>query len=596
MKHNLVHLLPVVRPKNAGTVARCCVSAVMAVMTIAAAASTVQFKPAQSYAVGADPVAVAIGDLNKDGNADLAVLNSGSNNVTILLGKGDGTFQSGSSFAAGIPADSTLIPTIAIGDFNGDGKVDLAVLVPPDGNTAPGEVHILMGNGDGTLQAPIVMTLEPNVTVVAVADFNGDKKADLVANLSDANGNATGIEVLPGNGDGTFQTPKTVVTGAESVLTVADLNSDGMPDLAISSSNTVQILLGQGDGVFSPGGQAVLTAQFSGTAAWAADLSGDGNVALIVESSFWHAAGFNLDVSQHVSVFLRDGSGRFGAEQVVLTGGESATELGLESNTLLTDVAIGDFNGDGNLDIVGRANNYIRFKSNGTVFEVTLGDGTGKFVASVTPGDLTGPGLSAADLNGDQLADFIVLDSANNNINVILNATPGCAMSASTMSLTATAGEQITDTLSVTGVNGFASTLQLSCQVTGPTPVPTCSLSPASISAGASPSTSTLTISVPGTSASVLSPRSGLPLQPLYALVLPVALVGLGVQRKRLDPRYKRWLLGASLATAALLCTACGGGTSGSMTPVHQATSYTVQVTAASDTLTKTTQISLNVQ
>lgn len=571
---------------------KCGIAGLLVFMTLAASASTVQFKPAQSYAVGTNPTSVAVGDLNGDDKPDLAVLNSGSNNVTILLGKGDGTFQCGGSFAAGIPADSTVIPTIAIGDFNGDGKVDLAVLVPPDGNTAPGEVHILMGNGDGTLQAPIVMTLEPNVTVVAVADFNGDKKADLVANLSDGSGNATGVEVLLGNGGGTFQTPKTVVTGQQSAITVADLNNDGMPDLVISSSNTVQILLGQGDGVFSPGGQAVLTAQFSGTAAWAADLSGDGNLALIVESSFFHAAGFNVDDQQHVSVFLRDGSGRFGAEQVVLTGAEFATELGLESNTLLTDVAIGDFNGDGNLDIVARANNYVRSKSNGIVSEVAFGDGTGKFVAYVSPGD-PGPGLSAADLNGDQLTDFIVLDSANNSIDVILNANPAFAMSASTMSLTATAGEQVTDTLSLTGVNGFSSSLQLSCHVTGPAPAPTCSLSPASITAGASASTSTLTIEVP-TTAALVSPHTRL-LPPVYALALPFAFVGLGFRRKRVDPRYKLRLLTASLATAALMCAACGGGSSNTQS-VHQPQSYTVQVTAASDSLTKAMQISLTVQ
>ena len=85
-------------------------------------------------------------------------------------------------------------------------------------------------------------------------------------------------------------------------------------------------------------------------------------------------------------------------------------------------------------------------------------------------------------------------------------------------------------------------------------------------------------------------------MQPLYALAFPFALVGLGFGRKRVDPRFKLWLLTAYLATAALLGTACGGGSSGSMTKVRQATSYTVQVTAASDTLTKTTQISMNVQ
>ena len=149
--------------------------------------------------------------------------------------------------------------------------------------------------------------------------------------------------------------------------------------------------------------------------------------------------------------------------------------------------------------------------------------------------------------------------------------------------------------MSLTGVNGFSSTLQLSCQVVGPAPAPTCALSPASLTAGASASTSTLTIAVPATAALASPYTRRLP--PVYALALPFAFVGLGFRRKRVDPRYKRWLLGASLATAALICTACGGGGGNSNTQsVHQATSYTVHVTAASDSLTKTMQISLTVQ
>jgi hypothetical protein len=202
----------------------------------------------------------------------------------------------------------------------------------------------------------------------------------------------------------------------------------------------------------------------------------------------------------------------------------------------------------------------------------------------------------AADLNGDQLADIVALDSANNNIDILLNATPAFSFAASTNSLTANGGEQVTDTLSLTGVNGFSSNLQLSCQVVGPAPAPTCSLSPASITAGASSSTSTLSISVPGASAALVSSPIGRGLQPFYGLAVPFAFVGLGFRRKRVGPWYKLWLPTAFVATAVLLCTACGGRVRGSMTPAHQATSYTVQVTAASDTLTKTIQISMNVQ
>lgn len=591
MKPNLVHLWGVPTPKNTGIVTRCGVSVLMAFMTMAAAASTVQFKPVQSYTVGKNPASVAVGDFNGDGKPDLAVLNSGSNNVSILLGKGDGTFQAGGSFPAGIPADSAVIPTIAIGDFRGDGKPDVAVLFPPDGDSAPGEVHILFGNGDGTLQSPIVMTLEPNEAVVAVADFNEDKKADLVANLADASGNPTGVEVFLGNGDGTFQTPKIVVTGQESALIVADLNNDGKPDLAVGLSGAVQIMSGKGDGTFSSAGQASLTTGFTAGLAWTADLNDDGNQDLIVYSAARVQSTCGIFhnpctvTEEHMSVFLGKGGGSFAAEQIVATG-SACSEWCFYG---LTYHGAGDFDGDGKPDIA--ASQKVQF---GMSFAIDPGNGDGTFASPIGfPFPTAITASVVADVNGDQLADIIALDPANNSIDVLVNVTPTFSMTASVNQLTANPGEQVTDTMALAQVNGFSSTIQLSCQVTGPAPAPTCSLSPAGIAVGASTSTSTLTVSVPATSARLDSPPSGLYLRPLYALAFPFAFVGLGFRRKRTDPRLKTWLLGASLVTA-LMCTACGGGNSNTQS-VHQPQSYMVRVTASSESLTRTSQISVTV-
>jgi hypothetical protein len=134
--------------------------------------------------VGADPASVAIGDFNGDGRADLAVANAGGS-LSILLGNGDGTFRAAGSFAAGAGAYS-----VAVADFNGDGKADLAVT-----SFSGGSVGILLGNGDGTFQPVMNNPVGTKPQSVVVGDFNGDGKADLaVTNFYGGN-----LSVLLGN-------------------------------------------------------------------------------------------------------------------------------------------------------------------------------------------------------------------------------------------------------------------------------------------------------------------------------------------------------------------------------------------------------------
>ena len=196
-------------------------------------AATTGFKAAVNYAVGADPRAVAFGDFNSDGKPDLAVVNAGNANaeldpgsVSILLGNGDGTFQIASSLAAGRNPVS-----IAVDDFNGDGRPDLAVGNASDG----GSVSILLGNGDGSFQPAKSVILEGFVASLAVADFNGDLRPDLVVLLVPSSATMT---VLLVNGDGTFAAGEDVLTGISvgfnlGVL-VADFNGDHQLDLVVS--------------------------------------------------------------------------------------------------------------------------------------------------------------------------------------------------------------------------------------------------------------------------------------------------------------------------------------------------------------------------
>jgi len=168
----------------------------------AATAQTYIFGRAD-FPAGAAPVSVATGDLNGDGKLDLVVTNSADNTVSVLLGKVDGTFASPVKYPTGIyPA------SVAIGDFNGDGNLDFVVtnencVLVGGGQTIScqaGTVSIFLGNGDGTFQPKVDYSTSSGPASVAVGDFNGDGNLDLaVANLADGT-----VSIFLGNGDGTF--------------------------------------------------------------------------------------------------------------------------------------------------------------------------------------------------------------------------------------------------------------------------------------------------------------------------------------------------------------------------------------------------------
>jgi hypothetical protein len=190
------------------------------------------------FPTGSSPDSIAIGDFNHDGHLDLAVSNYGSNNVSVLLGKGDGTFQIAKNFAVGASPDS-----VASGDFNADGNLDLAVASEGTSYGGSGYVSVLLGNGDGTFK-PAVNYGSPGsyFDAVAVGDFNGDGKLDLAV----ANYDICNLSLMLGNGDGTFGPAATYAAGSNPyMVAVGDFNGDGTPDLAVAngSGDNVSVLL-----------------------------------------------------------------------------------------------------------------------------------------------------------------------------------------------------------------------------------------------------------------------------------------------------------------------------------------------------------------
>jgi hypothetical protein len=231
------------------------------------------FATQATYATGTGPAAVATGDFNGDGNLDLVVANENcqdqscsASGVSVLLGIGDGTFQPKIDYATG-----TGPAALGVADFNGDGKLDLAVV-----NSVDGTVSILLGNGDGTFHTAVDYTMTGGQasavqSSITVADFNGDNRQDIVAAI----GNTTGADVaiLLGKGDGTFTAPTTFSSHAGGSLATADFNHDNKSDLAIAGNGSVEVYWGNGDGTFAL--NATYPAVFGEVLA-IADFNGDG--------------------------------------------------------------------------------------------------------------------------------------------------------------------------------------------------------------------------------------------------------------------------------------------------------------------------------
>ena len=339
--------------------------------------------------VGTDPRGIAIGDFNGDGKPDAAVVDRGTNAVSILLGNGDGTFAAAASYAVGF--DSIAL---AVGDFNGDGKLDLVTA-----NRAAYTISILLGNGDGTFGNHVDYTAGTEPMAVVVGDFNEDGFLD-VAVVNNADNT---VSIFLGVGNGTLLNPVIYSLGAGPIAIVnGDFNGDGHLDLAAanSGSDTVCVLLGNGDGTFQNAAFYATGSDPSGLTA--TDLNGDGKLDLVAAN----------DGSNSISVLLNAGNGAFASNV--------AYPVGVEPFAL----SAGDFYGNGKIDVA------VANSGDNTV-SIVPGNGDGTFNASQALTFGTGDvslGIGAADFSLDGRADLIVSNSADNSVSVLLQI-PGVTLS-----------------------------------------------------------------------------------------------------------------------------------------------------------------------
>jgi hypothetical protein len=337
------------------------------------------FAPEQESAVTDPPTphrGLAAADFNGDGRLDLATPELlTSNDISILLGNGDGTFQTPMHFAVGLGPVAMVS-----GDFTGDGRRDIAS-VNPTTNT----VSVALGAGDGTLQAPVSYPVGDTPQALATGDFNGDGRLDLaIANFASGD-----ISILLGLGDGTFRPEQRYPVGQQPTSIVAgDFNGDGLIDLAVADtgSDGVSLLFGRGDGTFLP--EARIAAPGLPQALVAGDFNRDGRTDLAV-----------ADYRSHdVAVFLGRSDGTFEAPARFV--------LGTSPIALIT----GDFNGDGVLDLATanlRANDVA----------ILLGRGNGSFQPAARYDAGSNPlALTAGDFNRNGRVDLAVADSTGNAV------------------------------------------------------------------------------------------------------------------------------------------------------------------------------------
>jgi hypothetical protein len=336
------------------------------------------------------PVAVAVGDFNNDGQLDIAVANSGADNVGVLLGYGNGTFSVVNLYATG--QDSTPW-SIIVADINNDGRMDIVVA-----NYGTDSIGVLLEYSDGTFQrqASFPTGYDSKPYWITLGDFNGDNRSDIAS----ANLNNNNVGILLGYGNGTFASIITYSTGAGSVprcISVGDFNNDNVLDIAVANSgtNNIVVLFGFGDGSFLLGTAYSTNTGSQPFALAIGDFNNDTEIDIAVANN----------IASNIEVFLGYVSQYFAGVTTYSTGKGSQPH----------SIAVGDLNNDGWSDVV--VANYATDNVG-----VLLGTSKGMF-AAIMPyptGNNSAPySVAVADFNNDHQLDIVVTNSETDNIAIL---------------------------------------------------------------------------------------------------------------------------------------------------------------------------------
>lgn len=354
---------------------------------------------------GLQPTSIALGDFNGDGKLDIVVSNSSSDTIAVFLNQGDGTF--GDPVVTSIQVAAETLGSLAVGDFNEDGKAD--VVVAAVGGLQAGDI-VLLGNGDGTFKELAPIPNSAGFFQAKVADLNGDKHLDLI----------TTSGVFLGKGDGTFPTFVPLPGGGfgallvtpDTAIGVGDFNGDGKLDIVASSpgaqpspAGELDFYAGNGDGTLQPVVAYSLPPSAPGSLA-VGDFNNDGKLDLLV------------GYPNMASIVLGNGDGTF---QLA-----ASSRLGVYSEIVMTPtlsnsmaLQTGDFGSEGKTDaLVGDYNlGTLTLVLNSGIGQFPI-PAASQFQFSLSPGIA---GIAVGDLNGDGHPDIAVVNSKTNEISVIFS-------------------------------------------------------------------------------------------------------------------------------------------------------------------------------